>query len=226
MIWLIGIIISIPFLWMTEYITNPDQCHLDISGSHIIYILVLNTVFIFLPSICLTVLYVLIIIKLKKLNIMKKKSLFVNENENEESILNLNRKKNYFKITILDTLLEKDLQSKSKKHLNYMRISSISYADKIKLTRIISLITMTFFCCHLPVRIFLVWAYLSHYVDPIDITIIQNESIKESNNFFSFINLLSHLTTLVYFLHCISNPIIYNVFSIKFRKAFMKLIRL
>ena len=215
MIWLIGIIISIPFLWMTEYITNPDQCHLNMSGSHIIYILVLNTVFIFLPSICLTVLYALIIIKLKKLNMIKRKNLF--ENENEESELNSNPKKNSnINMRLLNNYFEDHVQLKPKKR--NMSVTSISYSNKIKLTRIISLITLAFFSFHLPVRIFLCWSYFRDYFESI-------ESIERSKQAISSINLLSHIATLVYFLHCISNPIIYNVFSIKFRKAFMKLIR-
>jgi hypothetical protein len=219
-----GIIISTPFLWMTEYATNPDQCNLNMRLTHVFYILVLNVVFIFLPSICLTIIYILIIVKLKKHNIKTNDYLIENENETT-SFSNLSKNKTSAKMRKLDS--EYNLQLESDKAIKYMRISSPSYRGKIKLTLIISLITLAFFCCHLPVRIFLCWAYLLHYIEPFHLSETQNELVEESKlNNINFINLISHLTTLVYFLHTISNPIIYNVASIKFRKAFMKLIKL
>ena len=88
-----------------------------------------------------------------------------------------------------------------------------------KKVRFIIIVTILFFFCQLPVRMFLCWSYLSHYISPL----IVNDTNDESQVF--YIDLLSHITTFIYFLHCISNSIIYNVMSKKFRTAFMSIIK-
>lgn len=96
---------------------------------------------------------------------------------------------------------------------------------KFNFTIVISFITLIFFCCQLPCRAFLLWSYLKHYFappPPLTVTETGEEPITLKNDLF-YINLVSHLTTLIYFLHCISNPIIYNILSIKFRKAFLSM---
>jgi len=96
--------------------------------------------------------------------------------------------------------------------------------SKFNFTIVISFVTLAFFCCQLPCRIFLLWSYLKHYFAPPLIQITENgeEPITVKNDLF-YINLISNLSTLIYFLHCISNPIIYNILSIKFRKAFLSM---
>ena len=88
-----------------------------------------------------------------------------------------------------------------------------------KKVRFIIIVTILFFFCQLPVRVFLCWSYLSDYISPL----IVNDTNDESQVF--YIDLLSHITTFIYFLHCISNSIIYNVMSKKFRTAFMSIIK-
>jgi hypothetical protein len=90
--------------------------------------------------------------------------------------------------------------------------------NKFKFTIIISSITIVFFCFQLPVRIFLCWSYLNHYL----LKFVWNEGLIIDDSNVNIIHLISHITSLVYFLHCISNPIIYNVVSNKFRKAFIQ----
>ena len=92
---------------------------------------------------------------------------------------------------------------------------------KLKFTIIISTVTIVFFIFQLPVRIFLCWSYLNHYMS---IFVWKDELIDESN--FYIVDLISHMTKLIYFMHCISNPIIYNVVSNKFRKAFIQFLKL
>ena len=61
--WLIGIMISLPYLWMTVFNTNPDQCELNMSFKNLIYVMGLNAIIIFIPVIVLVALYITIIIK-------------------------------------------------------------------------------------------------------------------------------------------------------------------
>lgn len=65
LIWLFGVTISMPFLSMAEYTEHPDQCQLQMTKGHIIYVCVLNIMLIFVPTIGLAFLYIYIIIKLK-----------------------------------------------------------------------------------------------------------------------------------------------------------------
>lgn len=96
--------------------------------------------------------------------------------------------------------------------------------SKFNFTIVISFVTLAFFCCQLPCRIFLLWSYLKHYfAPPLMDAETSGASVIEKENDLFYINLISHLSTFIYFLHCISNPIIYNILSIKFRKAFLSM---
>lgn len=94
--------------------------------------------------------------------------------------------------------------------------STESSSSKINFTIVISLVTLAFFCCQLPIRIFILWSYAKPPMEIID----EHATVK---NEIQLINIISYLTRFIYFLHCISNPIIYNILSIKFRRAFLSL---
>jgi hypothetical protein len=116
-------------------------------------------------------------------------------------------------------LLKRD---SSLKYKSPRRESRSTYTN---FTTIISLVTLIFFCCHVPVRIFLVWSYFKHYLAPPIIDPYESsQSPAAVSQELRTINLISDITKLIYYLHCISNPIIYNIVSIKFRKAFLSLI--
>lgn len=72
---------------------------------------------------------------------------------------------------------------------------------------VLLLVTLLFYCCLLPLRIFLLWAYVNNFLETM---------VKDIN----LINAIANTVKVIYFLHCISNPIIYNILSTKFRKAF------
>jgi hypothetical protein len=115
-------------------------------------------------------------------------------------------------------------RSKSIARRSYKRSTSLQIQQSIKRKKNLNftiMITIVFFCCQLPIRIFLCWSYLLHYFKPIAMDYNQREDISYIYN----INLLSQFTTLIYFLHCISNCIIYNILSIKFRRVFIKSFR-
>lgn len=95
--------------------------------------------------------------------------------------------------------------------------------SKFNFTIVISFVTLAFFCCQLPCRIFLFWSYLTHYFAPPPLINSNGEEPIAVKNDLFMINLIANLTKFIYFLHCISNPIIYNLLSIKFRKAFLSM---
>jgi hypothetical protein len=111
---------------------------------------------------------------------------------------------------------------------------------KINHTIMILMVAIMFFLCQMPMRIFLLWSYYSSSQQPhINMEHESNDTLFEALNItvynrtagndiinvesYFYITLTAHCTTIIYFLHCVSNPIIYNFVSIKFRKAFISL---
>ena len=102
-----------------------------------------------------------------------------------------------------------------------LKITKNVHTNKINVTILISILTLLFFFCQFPVRILIVWSYVQNYYSPV---IIHNEIKYHVTKTSSYIvDIFSDLLSLIYFFHCISNPIIYNILSTKFRNAFNNL---
>jgi hypothetical protein len=127
---------------------------------------------------------------------------------NNDNIMSLNNRNNTTQTTFL---FPGSKRTQANKH-----------AGKINFTIILSIITLCFFLCQLPMRIFLLWSYYKNYASPELISETASSEQISTDTLF-MIDVISNLTTLVYFLHCISNPIIYNLASVKFRKSFVSL---
>ena len=262
-IWIIGVAISIPFLWMVDFITNPDQCQLNMNYAHLVYVLGLNILFIFVPAICLAILYIYIILIIKRrfanfaqmpfIKSLRRKDRSIRQNRsamNSNKRIKYNKDRNpkevssYFaKPSVSKNKLRSSMNNSIETSYNNLNVnesicldgltkkaktkkidsinSKTSVDKKFKLTALISLITIIFFLCVIPIRVFLCWSYLNNYFSPIHLV----DDHMTSRKIF-FINLFSNLATLVYFLHCISNPIIYNAMSVKFRIAFINFLGL
>ena len=312
---MIGIFISIPLLWMVDFLNKPQQCQLNMKAFHLIYIIGLNAVLIFIPAMILPILYVVMYMKIKyfgnnikligdSINRPSKTTYFskseidhlnnttkntkntnshiclftgkANDNflsvssqgfmfqyqrpsissskETNSDIINKPKEKisDFGKISLSNLKLPKSIMHKMSFSNVLSNQSSVSLGDansdknriknmKLKLLNekynffliqkkkrknnlvFIIIITIVFFCCQLPVRIFLCWSYLLHHFFPITLDAGSKIEIDESHIF--IINLISQITTLVYFLHCISNSIIYNILSAKFRRAFLTSIK-
>ena len=249
---------------MVQFENDPDQCHLKMTLFHLVYVLTLNILIIFIPTIGLTILYIIIIFEIKKhmgifsfLNDSNESKIirirncsareyteiFTKEITNtnyksRNSIINLN-------LTVIkdNNMMTFDHQSGKvnrnnienlfKVDKNLRNDSSVSLfvnkpcfknekSNKLKLTMIISSITIVFFCFQLPVRLFLCWSYLNHYLT----TYVWNDFFTVDQYYVNIIDLFSNISSLIYFLHCISNPIIYNLISTKFRQSFIEFFRL
>ena len=228
---------------------------------HLIYIIALNVLFIFLPTIGLLILYIIIIIKIKKqimfititytlkenvsIKIRKPCSSAGNHRTSSTRSTKSTARSNATINSNVDTKMEYDEKENSCRASIIRRSTAISNyntnminrynrqisnkrefknntINKFKFTIIISSITIVFFCFQLPVRVFLCWSYLNHYL----LTFVWNQDLIIDDSNINIISLVSHITSLIYFLHCISNPIIYNVVSNKFRKAFIQFLKL
>ena len=181
-------IISVPFLWMTEYTQNPNQCFLNMSKNDLAYVFCFNVLLIILPTVGLIILYLMIILKLKKRNI---------------SLGNIKDLK--------------PMNSNSSSSLSTPKnIKKNLYNNNRRFTITISIVSVVFYCCQLPTRFFLCWSYANDRIE-----IIYANIDSQSLESFSSFSILSHTFNFIYFLHCVSNPIIYNLLSSKFRKEFI-----
>lgn len=180
---------------MVEFYKNPNQCSLNMNKSNLIYVLSLNVVLIFIPAVGLSVLYIIIIFKIRQTHKVAK-------------TLKLRNQLN-------DVCLNDEKGSRRSKNLS-TRVKKGSN-KKSKITIIISITTILFYCCQLPVRIFLSWSYFRDYAYRTNLNLKQY-SVFDVNS--HTINHVSKAVTIIYFLQCISNPIIYNLLSSRFRKTF------
>ena len=237
-IWSIGVFISIPLLLMVDFLNDPQQCQLNMKPFHLMYIIALNVVLIFIPALILPILYIVMYIKIKSLgnntivvNDSKEEKTTSTKNVNNEYkkvskvcfFKNLNSEVNSCSIAPMKNNKENgnsaSFTSQQSKYHRKSTIFIIKSTKKKKNLKFIIIATIVFFCCQIPVRLFLCWSYMVHHFFPI---ILENNSETEVDESYIFlINLISQITSLIYFLHCISNSIIYNILSAKFRKAFL-----
>ena len=238
-IWTIGIFISIPLLWMVDFITDYQQCQLNMKRFHFIYVIGLNVVLIFIPVMILPILYIIMYIKMKSFD---KNTTFVNDSLNRKyeykslslSKGSLNKIQNNPKFSVCSISANENCKKTSitrqgllLHHNNFCKETSVILIQNTKRKNhlnFIIIVTIVFFCCQLPVRIFLCWSYLINQFSPIVVNDNNLEIKVDESNIF-LINLISQITSLIYFLHCISNSIIYNILSAKFRKAFLTSIK-
>ena len=255
---MIGIFISIPLLWMVDFLNESHQCQLNMKPPHLIYIIGLNAVLIFIPAIILPILYVIIYIKTKSHGLIEQRNsskkskktelkkvkqlntsdddLLINKIEkefdkkHEDQII-----EHKFKISILKPDSRKNdasngnlskgafIKSSISENNNSNKKSELFINQKGKRKNnlfFIIIVTIVFFSCQLPLHIFLCWSYLiDHFYLQTNLVLIAEEE------HIALINFIYNILLFIYFLHCISNSIIYNILSDKFRKAFLSSIR-
>ena len=229
---------------MVDFLNDPQQCQLNMKPFHLMYIISLNVVLIFIPALILPILYIVMYIKIKS---FANNTIIVNDSKQDKKSPRKNVKNeykrvskvsltknsnsvNYCSITSIkgfkdSVKLTKDSISSQHmlvQHNKYPRKSTVVIIQNTKRNNNLNfliIVTIVFFCCQIPVRLFLCWSYMVHHFSPI---ILENNSETEVDESYIFlINLISQITSLIYFLHCISNSIIYNILSAKFRKAFL-----
>ena len=214
--------LSVPFLWITEYNTNPNQCYINVSKNVLKYVFSFNVLLVILPTVGLTILYLMIIVKLKRRNHLLSRIL----NSNHMDVTPENSKFIIKKMTLsgkrdleYDQIFElKPLSSRpSSSSSQSQNCERIKFAPKTKSSITISIVSVIFYSFQLPARLILSWFYLKDTIDT-------NENIQLLNGFDLF-EFLLHAVILIYYLHCVSNPIIYNLLPGKFRKSLLKFIK-
>ncbi len=176
---------------------------------------------------------------------------FLANNNNNSTFLKNSSLSSSYKVDAIRKPRTYSLQSRSKLRnslLNntFNNSTRNTLGQKINFTVVISMVALAFFFCQIPIRIFLLYSYYINNVWPLYLPVdelsnntlkdnltlvnsIQNSSssigFNDSHQSIQLLNFVSYFTTFIYFLHCISNPIIYNLISIKFRNTFLSLSR-
>ena len=231
-IWLIGLVSASCLIFMTEYIEHTErtertnnmysECYLNINFNNLVYLFGLNIIFIFLPTISLFFLYICIIFHLRRNKFLKNntqmesfifKDKVTRQKSKTDSLIieeSIKRKKNHSQKSIRKTSIN---NSSSR----YSRSQSVSNQNGISGQVMINLfVSLFFYCCVLPVRVFLLWSYLNTYL----VTRSKDYAMDFTEKQFNIINTIANTVKVIYFTHCVSNSIIYNIVSTKFRKAF------
>lgn len=169
---------------------------------------------IFIPIIGLSFVYIYIIYKLRTYN--KPPEVEQNESSTNGSVKFSNNVGKLEKSSLVSSL-----------RLPPRANSRVSFEEKkrrrFKNAIMVTLIGWAFFCCQLPLRTFLLWSYSAHHASPTYLNFMNESSTTAATiltDSYRAIDLLSNIATTVYFLHCVSNSIIYNIMSTKFRRAF------
>lgn len=247
-IWLTGFIGSCPLLFFTNYSgPNNNECYLVIDILALIYTISLNVIFIFIPTIGLSFLYAIVVINLNHKNkdisiskysrtskgsmsnaeynsISTKKTVCIENVEifainREETTKNTvdEESKNVSPINSHD----RRTQTNPKSSDSFLVRNSKDSHSTTNHVMILLLITVLFYFCQLPLRIFLIWSYINNYLlAEMPDMYFQEKFISEQ--YIDLVNFISNSVKVIYFLHCISNPIIYNIMSSRFRTAFFR----
>ena len=131
-IWIIVLVISVPFLSMTEFNADPNQCFLNMSKNDLIYVFSFNIVLIILPTIGLFIFYLMIIVQLKK------------------------REVSFGKIKYTSSI-----SSNLGSYLLNSKSTPKKLDKKRRFTIILSMISVLFYCFQLPTRLFLCWSFIN-----------------------------------------------------------------
>ncbi|CAF1055440.1 unnamed protein product [Brachionus calyciflorus] len=225
-IWLTSALISTPFISFTTYReenyngTIISYCYNDRSLFYKIYSSTSTSLFVFAPSFILSAVYLIIIQKLKNINSSFEISLLEKTKRDRRSNFSISKSSscsifysNKKECENYDFRKTSSVSFLKQKH-SIFRNSSTSYLiAKRKQTITICLISLAFFFCQIPLKIFQLFNFFYKF----ESTTIEKDLIR-----FRIMNFIFLTTKFLYFLHGMSNPIIYNLMSTKFRRSFRK----
>lgn len=212
-IWIISGVCSIPYLSYSAFRyeafngTKISYCFYSRSLGAKIYSSSCTSLFVFAPSLILSAVYIYIIRKLKKLNkAHENKGIFRNLSSPSGKGLN-----NSFNS-------RSELTTSLIKSTNCVFTSNRSFNSLIikrKQTITICLVSLAFYFCQIPLKIFQLFNIFYNF----ETTSTENDMIR-----FRIMNIIFLTTKFLYFLHGMSNPIIYNLMSSKFRHSFNNIV--
>ena len=139
-----------------------------------------------------------------------------NTNNNVSNALKISEKPLFVSGMSLNDMHDLKYHNRNSKVKFNMESRTKSVVAKRKLTITLCLISIAFFFCQLPIRCFQIFNIFYEFESS---NVEENDYIK-----FKILNIIFLFTKLLYFLHGMSNPIIYNLMSTKFRKSFKRVI--
>ena len=224
LIWVLGVLMATPFIWITNYEKALDECDLNLTFVYLVYIISLNIIFVVLPMIVLTYFYIGIIIKSKK-NYKSIQSMFapihIKMEKTSTSSARLSRQPSEvdpLKISNIQSMRLRENLDNNDKEKSSSSVFKLKAKQKFKSTAKISILTVLSFWCQVPIRLFTCWSYTSAYSSKLG----QNYYESFIGNNYKTIFIYFNVSTIVYFLNLVFNCIIYNIFSVEFRKEIKK----
>lgn len=219
LLWFISIIFSLPNIFLTSYNvenfngTLVPYCYNDRTSRFArIYSSSFISVFVFIPSVILSLVYVSLIRKIRNIN------KFQMVNSNQKNIKKVKAENNSASNLVYGSLLFRNRYSddsriflcRSSKGREKISCTN-TLTNKHKQTITICLISLAFFFCQIPIKIFQLFNVFYEF-----------EKVSVENDLFRFkvMNTIFLFTKFLFFLHAMSNPIIYNLMSSKFSRSF------
>lgn len=229
LLWFISIIFSLPYVFLTSYSvenfngTVVTYCYNDRNSLFArTYSSSFISMFVFIPSVILSLVYVTLIRKIKKIN----KFQLVNSNQQNmckikrnstQTSINCSAKNSVYGSFLFKNRYSGDSKMFWARSLDAKRnkASSNSLTTKHRQTVTICLISLAFFFCQIPIKIFQLFNVFYEF-----------EQVSVENDLFRFkvMNAIFLFTKFLFFLHGMSNPIIYNLMSSKFSRSFRNVI--
>ena len=191
LIWILGVLSSTPFVFMAQ--VEEKECNLSVTKGNLIYMIGFNAILVFLPAVCLSVLYAMIIYRLKRRDLL------------------FGKKINYFKkmsINMSDFLIKDSASARNSREESMFGHNLRRPKKSSNVTIIISIVTVVIFCLQLPARLLICVSFAYDF-----------KLNKSSNSFNRPHNAFVCMVMVVYFMRCLCNPFIYNFLSSKFRKS-------
>lgn len=187
--------------------TQIAYCFYNRSLGAKIYSSSCTSLLVFAPSLILSLVYIFIIKKLKKLNKAHgDKAIFRNYSSRSSGAFN----SSFNSRNELCTSLIKPVNTVITGNRSFN-----SLILKRKQTITICLVSLAFYFCQIPLKMFQLFNIFYKF----EKTSFENDMVR-----FKIMNMIFLTTKFLYFLHGMSNPIIYNLMSTKFRHSFRNVI--
>lgn len=230
-IWTFSIMISFPFIVHLDYSPGERQCFTRVTKFYFFYTIGFYSVLIFVPTVGLTILYTYILIQLRsKFHSIEKNRQATPQRLCEPLISSQIHFVSKYKkgsadpkMSFTESECSMNKRNTTREAITAVKNSSgpmekCSFRQKSKLyhsTMIIIFVASSFFFGQIPIRVFMLWSALWSSANPV-YNLSESAVLK--------LNLIDNLTTMIFFIHCLLNPVIYNLVSDRFRRAFIEMI--
>ena len=139
-IWFLGVISSTPFVFMAQ--VEEKECSLSVTKGNLIYMIGFNAILVVLPAVCLSVLYTMIIYRLKRRDLLFGKKMSIN---------------------MSDYLIKESASARNSREESMFGHKLRRPKKSSNITIIISIVTVVIFCLQLPARVLICVSFANDF---------------------------------------------------------------